>query len=86
MNENKKKWLKLSLWTFVIGACILLFSYFFFHYVTDTGIILIKQEEAGKPFVTFLIASFGVLQVCCSVVSLLVAFIFYGDKKKEENV
>ena len=75
-----KKLLKLSLICFIIAVFVLAFAYFFFHYVTDTGITLIKQEEAGKPFVTDLIGQFGVLFLFSSVLSLIIAIIY-----KKEN-
>ena len=71
-----KKLLKLSLICFIIAAFVLAFDYFFFHYVTDTGFTSIKQEEAGKPFVTDLIGQFGVLFLFTSVLSLIIAFVF----------
>ena len=35
---TKKKLLKLSLITLIIGLCVLAIAYFFFHFVTDDGI------------------------------------------------
>ena len=77
---NKKKLLKFSLITFIIGICVLLIAYFCFHFVTDQGITLIWHAEAGKPFVTILIGIFGVLFVFSSVISLIVALVFF-DKE-----
>ena len=71
-----KKFLKLSLICFIISVVVLIISYFFFHYVTDEGITLIKQEEAGKPFVTNLIGHFGILFLFSSVMSLLISIVF----------
>lgn len=42
---------------------------------------LVWQEEAGKPLVASMIANFGVLFLFASVMSLLVAFVFF-DKEK----
>jgi len=75
-----KKLLKLSLYCLLISIFVLICAYFFFHYVTDSGITLIKQDEAGKPFVTDLIGQFGVLFLFASAFTLLIAFVF----KKEE--
>ena len=72
----RKKFLKLSLFTFIIALFVLAVAYFFFHFVTDTGITLTWHEEAGKPFVADLIGTFGVLFIFASVISLLIAFIF----------
>ncbi len=71
----------MSLITFVIAVAVLIIAYFFFHYVTDSGITLVRQEEAGKPFVTDLIGQFGVLFLFSSVISLISAFVF-GDKQE----
>ncbi len=75
-----KRLLKLSLITFILGAVILTISYFFFHYVTDTGLTFIKQAEAGKPFVTELIADLGVLFIFASGMSFIMSFIFKKDE------
>ena len=57
--------------------CIVI-NYFVFHYVTDDGIVLIKQEEAGKPFITMLI---GVLATNFLFTSIFVSIKgkIYGD-------
>ena len=72
----RKKFLKLSVFTFIIALFVLAVAYFFFHFVTDAGITLTWHEEAGKPFVADLIGMFGVLFIFASVISLLIAFIF----------
>ena len=79
---NRKKFLKLSLITCLIGVFVLAVAYFFFHFVTDEGITLNWHPEAGKPFVTDLIGSFGVLFLFSSVISLLIAFIFCDKENK----
>ena len=76
----KKKFLKLSLITFITGVLFLLLAFFFFHFVTDEGITLIWHAEAGKPFVTELIGDFGILNIAASFISLLIAFIFYKGR------
>ena len=77
----KKKFYKLSIISFTIGAIILLLTFFCFHYVTDDGITLVWHEEAGKPFVTYMLGVFGVLFVFCSVISLLITIIFIEKEK-----
>ena len=57
-----------------------LIAYYFFNFVTDEGFTLVFHEEAGKPFVTNLIGDFVVLFIFSSVMSLLVANIFYKEK------
>lgn len=75
-----KKLLKLSLICFIISVVVLTIAYFFFHYVTDSGITLVRQEEAGKPFVTDLIGQFGVLFLFASAMSLIIAIVFKEEK------
>lgn len=79
---NKKNFLKLSLITFITGLVVLAISYFFFHFVTDSGITFVWHPEAGKPFVTQLIADFAVLNLFVSFVSLLIALIFFKTENK----
>ena len=62
-----------------IALFILLFNYFFFHFVTDEGISLIWHPEAGKPFVAELIGDLAVLFIFGSVVSLLLALVVFND-------
>ena len=77
----KKKLLKISLITLVIGLAIMLIDYFFFHFVTDNGITLTWHPEAGKPFVTDMIGQLGTLFLFGSAVSLIAALVFFEDKK-----
>lgn len=78
---NKKNFQKLALYCLIIGAVVLMVSYFFFHYVTDEGITFVFHEEAGKPFVTNLIANFGVLFLFASAMSLMISLIFFKEEK-----
>ena len=78
----KKNFLKLSLITLISGLVLLIIAYFFFHFVTDDGITLIFHEEAGKPFVTQLIADFGILNLFASFISFLIASIFFKKENK----
>ena len=77
----KKKFLKLSLITGIVGLAFLIIAFFTFHFVTDAGITLIWHAEAGKPYITELFGDFAVLNLAVSFVSLLVSFIFFSDKK-----
>ena len=74
---NKSNLRKFSLINLVIGIAVLGIAYFFFHYVTDSGITFTWHPEAGKPFVTDLIGSFGVLFIFASVTSLISSFSAY---------
>ena len=78
----REKLLKLSWVQAIIAAGIFVINYFFYHFVTDDGITLVWQPEAGKPFVADLIGQLGVLFIFGSVISLLVALIVF-EKKKE---
>ena len=73
-----KKYRKLSLVLFAVAVVLFVINYFVFHYVTDDGIVLIKQEEAGKPFITMLI---GVLATNFLFTSIFVSIKgkIYGD-------
>ena len=77
----KHKLLKLSLYLLIIAVAVLVISYFFYHFVTDSGISLEFHKEPEKPFVAELIADLGVLCLFGSLASLLSAFIIFGDKE-----
>lgn len=76
----KKKFLILSLCSFVLSVFILVFSYFVYHYLTPEGFSAIWHAQAQKPFVTELLANLGVLFFFSSIMSLLIAIIF-SDRK-----
>ena len=78
----KKKLLKLSLVTLIIGLAVLVIAYFFFHFVTDDGITLTWHPEAGKPFVADMIGQLGVLFLFSSAMSFIGAHVLYGDEKE----
>lgn len=77
-----KKFLKLSLITFIVGVVFLVLAFFAFHFLTDTGISSIWHAEAEKPYVTELLGDFGIINIAVAFVSLLIYFIFY--KKQGE--
>ena len=77
----KKKLLKLSLVFIITAAIVFVINYFFFHFVTDSGITLTWQPEAGKPFVADLIGNLGVLCIFGSLSSLFAALILFGEDK-----
>jgi hypothetical protein len=78
---NKKNLLKISLITLIIGLVVLAIAYFFFHFVTDSGITFVWHPEAGKPFVTDLIGIFGVFFLWSSAMSLIIALVCFKDEK-----
>ena len=81
----RERLLKLSLWQALIGAAVFVINYFFYHFVTDEGITLVWQAEAGKPFVADLIGNLGVLFIFGSIVSLLIAFILFDKTENKER-
>lgn len=81
----RERLLKLSLVQGIIAAVVFVINYFFYHFVTDEGITLVWQPEAGKPFVADLIGNLGVLFIFGSIVTLLVAFIVFDKKEKGEE-
>ena len=76
----RKKFKKLSLVSFLLSLFVLAVSYFFFHFVTDTGIGSF-QQEAQKPFVTNMLGQLAVLMIFLSIASLLIAYIIFGEEK-----
>ena len=82
---NRKKLFNFAFINFICGIFVLAVAFFFFHFVTDTGITTTFQQEAGKPFVTMLIGMFGVLFMFSSVTSIIIALVFFEKGKKEEK-
>ena len=80
IDKLRKNLYKLAVVCFVIALIVFAVNYFVFHYVTDDGITLVKQAEAGKPFVTNLIGMLGADMVFASVVSALCAKILCSKK------
>ena len=78
---TRKNLMKISLITLIIGLVVLTIDYFFFHFVTDEGITLIWHAEAGKPFVTDLIGTFGVLFLWTSAITLILALVCFKKEK-----
>ena len=79
---TRQKLFKFSLINLAIGIALLAIAFFFFHFVTDTGITTVFQKEAGKPFVTMLIGVFAVLFVFASAISALAALVFTDKTNK----
>ena len=81
---TKKKLLKLSLVCLIIGLVVLAIAYFFFHFVTDSGIGLTWNPEPGKPFVTDMIGQLAVLFLFTSAVSAISALVFFDEKEDKK--
>lgn len=77
---NRKNLLKLSLIFIIAATVILAFTYFFFHYMTDSGFGPIFNEEAQKPFVSDLLGQLGVLCLFGAGVCLAVGLVCYPKK------
>ena len=80
---TKQKLFKLSIITLIIGVIILAINYYFFHFVTDSGISLTWHPEAGKPFVTDMIGQLAVLFLFTSAISAISALVFFDDKDEK---
>jgi hypothetical protein len=52
-----------------------------FHFVNDSGITFTWQPEAGKPFVTDMVAMLGVLFIFASAVSFIASIVFFKEEK-----
>ena len=81
----RKKLFKLSLCQLAISAFVFIVNYFFFHFVTDEGISLVWQPEAGKPFVADLIGIFATLFLFGAAISALCAVILFDKNDKSEE-
>jgi hypothetical protein len=75
------KFLKLSGISLGLSFFVLVFNYFFYHYFGESGFTTEFSKLPRKPFVSDLIGQLGVLLLFCSIVSLIIAFVFY---KKED--
>ena len=80
---TRKKLFKLSLITLAIGVGLLAIAYFFFHFVTDSGITFTWHPEAGKPFVTDMIGQLAVLFLFASSMSAISALVLFDEKNSD---
>ena len=76
MKMKLKKFAKV---TFLLSLADFALSYVCFHFLTDAGFTTVWQPEAGKPYVTLMIMILGVLFLFSSIVSLLMAKIFFEE-------
>lgn len=82
MKITQKKLLIFAGITFGICIALGVMTYFFFHYYTDTGFVSVKQDEPGKPFMSYMFGVFTVLFLFTSVISLISAFVFKDKEQK----
>jgi len=73
----KQKFRKLSNRCFVLAAVLFVMSFVLFHFLTDTGFVTTWQPEAGKPFVTEMVADLGVLFLFSGILCRMIAGIFF---------
>lgn len=78
---NKKQSLIISAILAGTGLVMYVLTYICFHYVVDSGFTSIKQEEAGKPFVTNCLGTFATLCIFGALVFLLIALVVFKNKK-----
>ena len=81
----KTRLYRLSLYFLLIALGCFALSYGFFHFVTDAGITLVWQAEAGKPFVTLLVGILATLFLFASAVSALSARVLFTENPKTNN-
>ena len=83
MEGKRKKLNKLSLSCLFLALAIFAFSYFLYHYVTK-GFLLspVKLLKAEKPMVTLLFSILGTCFLFASIISAMIASIFYSDKNE----
>ena len=77
----RKKFEKLSTRSFVLAAVLLVLSFVMFHFLTDSGFTTVFQQEAGKPFVTEMMADLGVLFLFSGILCRMIAKIFYSNEQ-----
>ena len=81
----RKKLFKFSLIMLITSLAIFVINYFFFHFVTDSGISLTWQPEPGKPFVADLIGILATLFLFGSATSFIAAIVFTEPENNENN-
>ncbi len=86
MNQTllKKKLHKFALICLVTAVCLFVIDYFFFHYITDSGFTLVKQEEAGKPFVANLIGTLSTLFLFEGISMLIVSAVVLQKNESDK--
>lgn len=77
--KNKLK--KLSSWCFALAVVLFALSFLLFHFLTDSGFTTVFQQEAGKPFVTEMVADLSILFLFSGILCRMIAKIFCSDEK-----
>lgn len=76
----KQKFKNLSNWCFLLAVILFALSFVLFHYLTDSGFTSVWQPEAGKPFVTEMVADLSVLFFFSGILCRMIAGIFFPEK------
>ena len=77
----KRKFQKLSLWSFGLAVVIFAAAYVLFHYMTPEGALTMTfRKEPGKPLVTEMVAMLGVLFLFSGILNGMIARIFFSEK------
>lgn len=77
----KRKFQKLSLWSLVLAVVLFAAAYILFHYMTpEMTFTTTFRTEPGKPMVTEMVAMLGVLFLFSSILSGMIANIFFSEK------
>ena len=81
----KQRFKTLAVWSFVLALGIFIFSYILYHHTLPGGAFTLTwQPESGKPLITLLFAVWGVLFLFSGILSLLIAGIFFPEKKDQK--
>lgn len=81
----RKKFLILSLITFVSSAAFFILTYFTFHYFGPNGFEPTWHQTAAKPLVTQMVGQLSVLLLFAGIIFLLLALIVFKKDKKVEK-
>lgn len=76
MNRKLKK---LSVRCFLLALVLFALSFVMFHFLTDSGLTAVFQQEAGKPFITEMVADLSVLFLFAGIFSRMVARLFFPE-------
>ena len=77
----KQNFQKLALWSFVLAAVLFAAAFILFHYMTpEMTFTTTFRKEPGKPLVTEMVAMLGVLFLFSSILSGMIAKIFFSEK------
>lgn len=72
---------KLSLWSFALAAVLFAAAFILFHYMTpEMTFTMTFRKEPGRPLVSEMVAMLGVLFLFSSILSGMIAKIFFSEK------